>query len=121
MSTKVFALGGIGEIGKNCYVIEDNDELFIIDCGVKFADQDVLHGINGIIPPFDYLIENKNKIKGLIVTHAHEDHIGGIPYLLKVITGLKIYAAKFTCAMIKGKISQHSDINSPTFEIIDDK
>jgi ribonuclease J len=120
-TTYIFALGGIGEIGKNMYVVQHNKEIYIIDCGIKFANEDELPGVNGIICSFDYLIENKEKIKGLIITHAHEDHIGGIPYLLKKISNIKIYGAKLTLGIIKKKLKEHERSLLPhTEQIIDD-
>lgn len=118
--TYIFALGGVEEIGKNMYVVEHEDEIFIIDCGIKFADGNSLLGVDSIICPFDYLVKNKNKVKGLIVTHAHEDHIGGIPYLLKSISIPKIYAAKLTAGIIKKKLKEHKDLQNFAFENIDD-
>jgi ribonuclease J len=120
ISTNVFALGGIEEIGKNMYIVEHDDEIFIIDCGVKFVDENTMLGVNAIICPFDYLAANKNKVKGLIVTHAHEDHIGGIPYLLKTLPIPKIYGAKLTLGIISRKLREHRDLQPHTFQVFDD-
>ena len=117
--TKVYSLGGIEEIGKNMYVFEQNDELFIVDCGIKFANEELL-GIDAIICPFDTLIENRSKIKGLIITHGHEDHIGGIPYLLMSVYIPVIYASKLATEMIKKKLKEFDIPKMPTFKIIDD-
>ncbi|MDR1991754.1 MAG: ribonuclease J [Mycoplasmataceae bacterium] len=118
--TNIFALGGIEEIGKNMYIVEHDDEIYIVDCGIKFADENVLLGVNSIICPFDYLVENKDKIKALIVTHAHEDHIGGIPYLLKTVAIPKIYAAKLTAGIINRKLKEHKDLLPHHFEYFND-
>jgi ribonuclease J len=118
--TYIFALGGIEEIGKNMYVIEHDDEIYIVDCGVKFADANELPGVNGIIPPFDYLVENQSKIKALIITHAHEDHIGGIPYLLKTLPIPKVYVTHLTGGIITKKLKEHRDLKPYKFEYFND-
>jgi ribonuclease J len=102
--TKVFALGGLGEVGKNMYCVMHGDELIITDAGVTFPESDLL-GVDYVIPDFSFLKQNESKIKALIITHGHEDHIGGIPFLLQTVNIPIIYSPNHAVGLIKKKIS----------------
>ena len=102
---KIIPLGGLGEVGKNITLYEYDGDMILVDCGMTFPDEDT-PGIDSVIPDFSYILENQDKIKGLVVTHGHEDHIGAIPYLLKQFN-VPIYATRLTIGLISGKLKEH--------------
>jgi len=114
---KIIPLGGLNEIGKNMTVYECGGELIVVDCGMAFPGDD-LYGIDSIIPDVSYLIKNKARIRGLFITHGHEDHIGAIPYVLKQVN-MPIYCTKFTAGLIKLKLEEHGLVKSTKLITVD--
>ncbi len=104
-TVRIIPLGGVGEIGKNCTVYECGDDMVIIDCGLAFPDEDML-GVDLVIPDFSYILKNQDKVRGIFITHGHEDHIGSLAFLLKQVN-IPVYATKLTIGLIQGKLKEH--------------
>lgn len=112
---KISFLGGIGEIGKNMTVFEYGKDIIVVDCGVMFPSTDML-GIDLVVPDITYLNENKDKVRGFVITHGHEDHIGSVPYVVNEINA-PIYASKMTCGLIKKKMEEHKKVEYKTVAV----
>lgn len=114
---RIMFLGGINEIGKNLTLFEYNDEIIIVDCGMTFPDAD-MPGIDYVLPDITYVERNRDRIKAVFVTHAHEDHIGGLPYLLKSVN-IPVYCTRLTAGLIAGKLREHRILNKCRIETIE--
>ena len=113
---KIIPLGGLGEIGKNMTVYEYENEIIIVDCGMAFPDDEML-GVDLVIPDFTYLEENKDKIKGLFITHGHEDHIGAVPYLLQKLN-IPVFATRFSMALIEMKLAEKGLLGNAKLTVV---
>ena len=103
---KVFSLGGLEEVGKNITVLEYENDIIVIDCGMGFPD-DEMPGVDFVIPDITYLEKNAEKVRGIFITHGHEDHIGALPYVLRDIH-VPVYATRLTLGILRNKLSEHS-------------
>ena len=113
---KISFLGGLNEVGKNMTLFEYGEDMFLVDCGLAFPDQDML-GVDLVLPDFTYVERNADRIRGIVITHGHEDHIGGLPYLLKVLN-VPVYGTNLTIGLIQGKLREHGLLNSATLIVI---
>ena len=113
---RIMSLGGVNEIGKNIYVYECCNDIFIIDCGLAFPDDDML-GVDLVIPDFTYLEKNREKIRGIVLTHGHEDHIGALPYFLKKIN-VPVYGTRLTLGLVEGKLREHGILSQCSLNVV---
>ncbi|HBI52541.1 MAG TPA: RNase J family beta-CASP ribonuclease, partial [Ruminococcaceae bacterium] len=113
---KIIPLGGLNEIGKNIYLYECCNDMFIVDCGLAFPDDDML-GIDLVIPDFTYIIKNKDKLRGVVLTHGHEDHIGSLAYLLKKVN-VPVYGTRLTLGLVEGKLKEHGILSQCTLNVV---
>ncbi len=113
---KIIPLGGLNEIGKNMTVFECSNDMFIVDCGLAFPDSD-MPGVDLVLPDFAYVEQNADKIRGIVITHGHEDHIGGLAYLLKKVN-VPVYATRLTIGLIEGKLREHGILSSAQLNVV---
>ncbi len=113
---KIIPLGGLNEIGKNMYLYETGNDMFIIDCGLAFPDDDML-GVDLVIPDFTYVEKNKDKLRGIVLTHGHEDHIGGLAYLLKKVNA-PVYGTRLTLGLVEHKLREHGILSQCTLNVV---
>ncbi|MDD2954976.1 MAG: ribonuclease J [Oscillospiraceae bacterium] len=113
---RIISLGGLGEIGKNLTVYECQNDILLVDCGVAFPDEEML-GVDLVIPDFTYLERNRDKIRGVVLTHGHEDHIGALPYLLKSIN-IPVYGTRLTLGLVEGKLKEHGMLGKVKLNVV---
>ncbi len=113
---RIISLGGLGEIGKNVTVYESGNDMFVVDCGLAFPEAD-MPGVDLVIPDFTYLVKNKDKLRGVVITHGHEDHIGSLPYLLKELN-VPLYGTRLTLGLVEGKLREHGLLSRTKLHII---
>ena len=114
---KFTALGGLNEIGKNLYVYECCNDMFIVDCGLAFPDENML-GVDLVVPDFSYLVKNRERFRGIVITHGHEEHIGALPYLLKKIN-VPIYGTRLTLGLVEGKLKEHGLLSQTSLNVVE--
>ena len=102
---KLIPLGGLGQFGMNCMALRYQDDILVIDAGLMFPESELL-GVDIVVPDITYLVENKSKVRGILLTHGHEDHIGGLPWILSEIN-VPVYGTEFTLAYVEGKLDEH--------------
>lgn len=114
---RIYPLGGLGEIGKNITAIEYKDEIIVIDCGISFPEED-MYGVDLVIPDITFLLNNRDKVKGIFLTHGHEDHIGALPYVLKQLN-IPLYGTKLTLGLVELKLKEHNILNDCQLNVVE--
>src|SRR5829696_7513537 len=109
---RIIPLGGVGEIGKNMYLFEYGDDIVVIDCGLMFPDEEMF-GIDLVVPDITYLKERRANVRAFLITHAHEDHVGGLPYVLPEFPGVPVYASTLARGLLAHKVKEHKLHNTP--------
>jgi ribonuclease J len=115
---RIIPLGGVGEVGKNITVIEVDDDILVVDCGLAFPEPEML-GIDLVIPDATYLAERRDRVRAIILTHGHEDHTGALPYVLPKIPGTPIYATRLTEGLVQGKLREHKLLESTPLHVVE--